>query len=532
MKKILSRRELIKGTATIGAASLLGLSINEAQAIPPHTVPSWDNEADVVIVGFGGAGGNAAVSAHDEGARALIVEKMPSAGGNSAVSGAAMLVPDNVPDAIRYYRALSSGTVDEDFIRVFAEAMVGIPDLLKKLGIEFTVKKALPHFPSLPGSSTISKRIQFNPPGSGKAKFKALFDLVEKRRIRVLFNTSAKALIQIPETKEVVGVKADSAGKEIYIKANKGVVLTCGGYEYSQEMLSYFNIPGLSEFIFPWGNPGNTGDGVKMALGVGADLWHMCCLEWGPFCAKAPSKRFGFAVGGGLEEAAAGNFIFVNKYGKRFMNERKSPVHRKEALEITRLDDKRAEYPNLPSYMIFDETYRLKGPIVATQEYFELFFGGPVGYSMVHKVHEWSQDNNVEIEKEWIIKADTLKNLALKIKTDPQGLEETVRKFKEYASSGNDLEFGRPKATMAPIETPPFYAVEIGLSLINTQGGPKHNKHCQVLDPYDKPIPRLYAAGELGSFFGFLYQGGNNFQEAWAFGRLAGKNAFSETPSK
>jgi succinate dehydrogenase/fumarate reductase flavoprotein subunit len=138
----------------------------------------------------------------------------------------------------------------------------------------------------------------------------------------------------------------------------------------------------------------------------------------------------------------------------------------------------------------------------------------------------------VEIEKGWVIKADTLKDLALKIKVDPQGLEEAIRKFKDYASTGKDLEFERPKGSMAPIETPPFYAVEIGLSLINTQGGPKHNKHCQVLDPYNKPIPRLYAAGELGSFFGFLYQGGNNFQEAWAFGRLAGKNAASETPLK
>jgi succinate dehydrogenase/fumarate reductase flavoprotein subunit len=112
------------------------------------------------------------------------------------------------------------------------------------------------------------------------------------------------------------------------------VVLTCGGYEFSQEMLAYFNIPGLSEFIFPWGNPGNTGDGIRMALGVGADLWHMCCLEWGPFCAKVPSKKFGFAVGAGLEDASIGNFIFVNKYGKRFMNERKSPVHRKGDLEL------------------------------------------------------------------------------------------------------------------------------------------------------------------------------------------------------
>jgi len=72
----------------------------------------------------------------------------------------------------------------------------------------------------------------------------------------------------------------------------------------------------------------------------------------------------------------------------------------------------------------------------------------------------------------------------------------------------------------------------MGLVLVNTQGGPKHNKLCQVLDPDDKPIPRLYAAGELGSFFGFLYQEGSNYPEAWAFGRIAGRQAAAEKPFK
>jgi predicted oxidoreductase len=85
---------------------------------------------------------------------------------------------------------------------------------------------------------------------------------------------------------------------------------------------------------------------------------------------------------------------------------------------------------------------------------------------------------------------------------------------------------------MAPIGALPYYALEMGLVLVNTQGGPKHNKYCQVLDPDDKPIPRLYATGELGSFFGFLYQPGTNYPEAWASGRIAGKQAASEKPFK
>lgn len=83
---------------------------------------------------------------------------------------------------------------------------------------------------------------------------------------------------------------------------------------------------------------------------------------------------------------------------------------------------------------------------------------------------------------------------------------------------------------MAPLETPPYYAVELALTLVNTQGGPKHDKDCRVLDFSDRPIPRLYAAGEVGSFFGFLYQGGTNYPEAWAFGRIAGRKAAAQKP--
>lgn len=151
---------------------------------------------------------------------------------------------------------------------------------------------------------------------------------------------------------------------------------------------------------------------------------------------------------------------------------------------------------------------------------------------MVHKIYLWSDDNLKEIDKGWIVKADTLPELAQKMKVDPKGLEETIGKFNNYRAAGKDTEFSRNAPSVLPLQTPPFYGIELGLSLINTQGGPRHNQHCQVLDYDNKPIPRLYAAGELGSFFGFLYQGGNNFPEAWAFGRIAGKKAAAEKPFK
>jgi len=518
-----NRRTFIKGAvAGIGAIGMAGLSAAEAKTINPQQVPRWDYASDVVVIGYGAAGGNAAIAAHDAGAKVLVLEKMPMAGGNSGVCHGGMVIPDSVSGAIEYYRKLSFDTVDEEMLKGFAEAMVGVPDLLRRFGATLRIGKRTPDFPTL--LKYILPAFRFNP--TGKEGFDFLSGLVEKRGIKIMLKTSAKGLIQIPETGEVVGVKAENEGREIYIKAERGVVLSCGGYENNPEMFGYYNYPGLRDFIFPYGTPGNTGDGLKMASAAGAYLWHTAALQWASFCAKAPSKHFGVAVGARIPwNARAGNFIFINKYGKRFMNEKKSIYHYKGPLDILSFDHERAEYPHVPAYLIFDEVFRQSGPISAKPS-------DPVGYAMVHNIYAWSDDNRAEIEKGWIIKADTIADLTERIKVDRRGLEETIGKFNTYCSSGKDVEFNRSRGSMGPIEAHPYYALELGLVLVNTQGGPKHNKDGQVLDPDNKPIPRLYAAGELGSFFGFLYQVGSNYPEAWAFGRIAGRQAAPEKPFK
>jgi succinate dehydrogenase/fumarate reductase flavoprotein subunit len=503
--------------------------VDIAQWMKGRTIRGGDRETDVLIVGFGAAGANAAIAAHDAGARVLVIEKMGVPGGNSGVCAGAMLIPESIEDAIRYYRALSFGTVDEKMIRAFSEAIMGIPRLLTELGAEFAVRrKDLPYFPSLLNGRV--QRIQFNP--TGLEGFRFLEKLVRGRGIEVLFHTRATALIQDPQTREVIGVKTERrrGGKGRTLMARRAVVLTCGGYEYDQEMLTHFNLPGLRDFIFPWGAPGNTGDGIRMASEAGAALWHMASVEWGGLCARMPSKELGMAIGFGLGRAIPeGGFLFVNRYGKRFMQENKNLIHRKEPLEVLSFDHERAEYRNLPAYMVFDEAYRRKGPIASTLEHFRELWGGPVGYPMIHGIYEWSSDNREEMKKGWVLQADTLEDLAGKIGVDSPGLEETVRNFNHACGEGKDSEFGRAKESLAPLAAPPFYAVELGLTLVNTQGGPKHNEDGQVLDFRNEPVPRLYAAGELGSFFGFLYQGGSNYPEAWAFGKIAGEKAAAET---
>jgi len=495
---------------------------------PRPIFPKWDYETDVLVVGYGAAGANAAIAAHDAGARALIIEKLGFPGGNSGVCAGTMLIPETLEEAVRYYRALSFGTVDEEMIRAFAEEMVGIPRLLTGLGLEFKVQRTEPaNFPSFLTGQV--KRIKVNPTGADGFRF--LQNLVQGRKVEVLMDTPATALIQDPQTRAVIGVKARRKGKEITLLARRGVILACGGYEYNRGMLADFHFPGATDYIFPWGTPGNTGDGIKLAAEAGAALWHMAAIEWGAFCARKPSRKFGTAVGTGLGRAMPeGSFVFVNRYGKRFMPENTSLIHRKAPLEILFFDHERAEYRNLPAFMVFDEAYRRKGPVASRREHFQEMWGGPVGYPSIHKIYEWSTDNQTEIDQGWVFQAGTLADLAKKIGVDAPALEGTVRNFNGACREGRDPQVGRLGKSLAPLETPPYYAVELALTLVNTQGGPKHNKDCQVLDFGDRPIPRLYAAGELGSFFGFLYQGGSNYPEAWAFGQIAGRKAAAETP--
>ncbi|SFG39778.1 FAD binding domain-containing protein [Duganella sp. CF458] len=483
-------------------------------------------EVDVLIVGYGAAGANAAIAAHDAGARVLILEKLSAGGGNSAVCAGAMVVPENLDAAIAYYRALAGGTVGEEMILAFAEAMMGIPDLLSRLGVEYKIEPSIPPtFPSL--ASGRLKQMHISP--TGENGFRLLDRMVRQRNIEILPDTRVQALIQHPETGEVLGARARHRGQDLQLLARQGVVLACGGYGCNPEMLANFNLPGATDYIFPWGSPGNTGDGIVLASEAGAALWHMNALEWGRFCARAPSRQFGTAIGYGLGlTRRAGSYMFVNRRGSRFMAEDGLLSHCKSQLDILRYDHDKARFANLPAFMVFDHAHLANGPIAPTAAMLRKKRGGVVGYALVNRIYDWSADNQAEIAAGWVMQADSLAALADRIGAPAEVLEETVRQFNLGCRERHDHQFGRSASTLASLGAPPYFAVELGLSLVNTQGGPKRNVHGQVLDHRDAVIPRLYAAGELGSFFGFLYQIGSNYPEAWAFGQIAGARAAAE----
>ncbi len=474
----------------------------------------WTHVTDVIVLGYGGAGACTAIAAKDKGAEVIILEKAPFGGGNTACSVGNMKLPSNVEEAVAYYTALSFDTVpDRKFIRTFAEAMVDLPERLRNLGIDLTRRdRNTPTFPTLPGAQCIDHWSA----GLGVSLFKRLSENIDRQNIPVLYETPAKKIIRDPETNRLRGVLAEQQGKALWLKARKGIVLATGGYENNFKMQGDYHFPGLK--LYPFGTPYNTGDGIKMALEVGADQWHFTSTEWLGPALKGPTENFGAAF---AFRRSQGSFVFVNHHGKNFINESLNFSHRKDPLPFSFFDHEEAEYPNSPFYCIFDESFRQGGPLYGLKN-------SKVGYVSWQNLDEWSQDNQVEIEKGWISKGESLKVLAKKLGIDSQGLQETIEQYNKDADSGKANGFGRLPQYMSPIVGPPFFGTELCLSIINTQGGPKHNCLSQALDMNGNPIPRLYTAGELGSFFGHLYQGGSNLPEALAFGLIAGEQAAAE----
>jgi succinate dehydrogenase/fumarate reductase flavoprotein subunit len=534
----ISRRDFVKGAALgagalagVGALASCGPAVTPAPTataaatpqITPTPVPAatatavpekWDYEADVVVVGYGGAGCVAAITAHDAGAKVLLVEKAPEGdhGGNTRVCGQMWFNPTPVDEAIQYFDAMSGAYgVPADMVQVWAEAMGKNADWVASIGGDpQEINIFNPEFPDLPGSQCA--HTYANPVTMQSRLFKLLDANVAQRNIEVLYGSPAKQLVQDCETKEILGVLADQSGNEIAVKASRAVILTCGGFENNQQMIhDYLHW----EYGYPKGTPYNTGDGILMAMAAGADLWHMDNVAGPDWNLKVP--EYDFAFGYSLYPSPP-SWIVVAADSKRYINEKVGTAHGK-----VQLHDVWVELPMyLPQHMIFDEKVRTAGPLYYDTERFS-WYSVVTGY-------RWSDDNMVEINKGWITQADTIRELAQKINRDPDTLEETVNTYNAACAAGKDPEFGTSPENLVALDTAPFYAMQLSPTFTNTQGGPMRNKDAAVLDTDGNPIPRLYSAGELGSIYGNIYNGGGNVGECISFGQIAAKNAVAETP--
>ena len=480
----------------------------------------WDNEADVVIVGYGGAGAAAALTAHDAGAKVLILEKNPEGGGNTKYSGGSIRTYLDLDQAVDFIETVCEGTTERAVVETFVRESSRNPEWMTKMGAEiipavhrsgdrgFPIGLPGAAFPSIRGAEGIGPRVRVK--GARETTGIDLWGVLSRKvagtGIPILYSSPVKQLL-VEKGEGVTGIIAASGDRDVKVRARRGVILACGGFEYDQTMhLNY-----LGQKYFGLCNPGNTGDGVRLAVDIGADLWHMNAVA-ATFGYKFP--EFDFAIRHYVHSAG---FIYVDQRGKRFMNETGTDVHAMWA-PTSYIDMLTLQRTRIPSYVIFDEDTRMRGAVARAD------------HGKVSDVYQWSPDNSAEIRKGWIKAAENITDLAYQINIRPDVLQTTVAQYNLQCVGGYDPELGRPPHTLVPIGRSPYYAIEIWPCLFNTQGGPKRNSRAQVLDVRGNPIKRLYSAGELGSLWYRNYPGGGNVSEALAFGRIAGKNAVGEQP--
>jgi succinate dehydrogenase/fumarate reductase flavoprotein subunit len=479
----------------------------------------WDVEADVVVVGFGAAGVAAAVTAHELGAKVVILEKAPEGqeGGNTRVAGQGYLNTSSVNKAVDYLTALCGPyTVPAAMMNVWAEEMGKNNEWLAGLGGDPQEHQHQPvgiEFPDLPGADCVHK-FHDGPTYGYSYTWKRFESLVKQRPIAILYETPACELIQRDNTKEILGVRAQRAGQSIYVKARKAVVLTCGGFENNQEMIRNY-LPGVP-YCYTSGTPYNEGDGITMAMSVGADLWHMNNYAGPSMALKVPEVRTTFSMQAlHFSKQLPGGMIVVGPDARRFTDEKFKTRHGKIPVNGRWLP---LSTP-CPMFLIFDHTLFSAGPLYDKHP--------SHGWTQIIERYDWSEDNSAELAKGWIKTADSLAALASMVGLDPDTLVATVSRWNRYANEKRDAEFGRT-LMMAPIIDKPFYAIELSPSMLNTQGGPRRNERGQIVRPDGTPIARLYSAGELGSIYSYLYQGTGNIGECLAFGRVSGRNAAGE----
>jgi succinate dehydrogenase/fumarate reductase flavoprotein subunit len=477
-------------------------------------------KADVVVVGFGGAGATAAIEAHDAGASVILLEKAEAGGGTTQESSGNIRIIADHDKAARHYCALTLGTTPFEVMRVFTHGISEIREWIEKLGgvIQPTpadpIKYVFPYiapttsYPNFVGSEGIGGRFAAKSKGDeggGVALWRVLYEAVQRRNIDVIYNARARRLVR--DGGQITGVIATRPDGDLLVEANRGVVLASGGFSYNADMQRQF----IGMEIAAFSPPGrNTGDGIKMAQDVGADLWHMAAAVAG-FGYKVPGYEAAFCAG-----ILSEGFFIVDQKARRYFNEAHVEFH-SGLLSAQVLDSVNGKRYRTPSFLIFDEETRLSGPIATRVKH---------SYNQRFK---WSEDNSEEIRKGWVKVGPSLNELASQFDLPSDKLQATMAKFNADCETGDD-EFGRGQQLMRPLKEPPFYGIPIWPALSNTQGGPRRNEKAQVLDVFGERIPRLYSAGELGSIWGQLYPGAGNVSECIVFGRIAGRNAAQESP--
>jgi succinate dehydrogenase/fumarate reductase flavoprotein subunit len=532
---------------------------------------------DVIVLGTGAAALTAAIRASAGGARVGLFEKADTVGGTSAWSGGMIWIPmnphmaelgieDSRAEVLTYLGSLSHGLIDMDLAAALIDTGPEMVTWLERnTPVQFQIIKDFPDYhPEHPGAK----------PGGGRSMECPLFPYVElgawqhrvtvgpqlsgnimmsetslgrgaprgvdpseleRRKVRdergagqgligpllkgcldrgIEPRTGMRAVELLRDGRRITGVRfetADGPDGSVEVGATRGVVIATGGFEWDPELVRAF-IRG--PLVRSASVPTNTGDGLKMAMRVGAALGNMREGWWVPTIDVPVGGRMAaWQVNG---ERTRPHCIMVNRQGRRFTNEAANYNALGAAFHV--LDVGTFSYVNHPAWMIFDRHYLTRYGLAG-------FKGeGPA--------------------PDWMTQAPTVAALAAAIEVPAGDLEQTVARWNAQSARGQDSDFGRgdsvhdrwwgdpaqgpgPSATLGPLDTPPFYAVQVYSGVLGTKGGPRTDGNGQVVDVDGQPIPGLYAAGNaMASVMGMTYGGaGGTLGPAMVFGYLAGRHA-------
>ena len=499
---------------------------------------SWE----VIVVGCGYAGAVAAIAAHDAGARVLLLEKMPQPGGISICSAGGIRVAAESSAAFAYLSATNAGATPDDVLRALADGMTNVADFVQQLadaeGMVVEHSSAHGNYP-FPGHETfgfvtVEGGAQTDPAidesrirggADGLALFKLLLAAMRRRGLEIKIDTRVTRL-RTDAHGRIVGVTAKHSGIDTIFHASKGVVLACGGFEADDAMQrQYWQGITVRSAAFA----GNTGDGIRMSQAVGADLWHMWHFH-GSYGMRHPNADYPFAIrmkrfpdwqpGAKFPDDVQMPWILLDQDGKRFMNEYDPYMQDTGARPFSMFDPQQQIMPRMPAWLITDEIGRQRHP-----------FGKPT-YHQEGMSFSWSADNLREVELGILQRAEDVESLARIMQVPQKYLESTLDAWNNCCDKQHDDQFARPAGSMMAIRKPPYYVSEVWPLVNNTQGGPVHDSRQRVLNPFGEPLCGLYAAGELGSAFGYLYISGGNIAECFIGGQIAGREAAAQTEAR
>ena len=475
-----------------------GADVEKLKVKESVEVEKKDQEFDteVAIIGGGGAGLAAAVSAHQNGAKVLLVEKMPNVGGNTIISGSAFNAVDpkrqsaqGIEDSVeKHFQQTYEGgdkKGDPELVRVLVENAYPTIEWLESLGMKFTDKVF-----TVLGALWPRSHKPVEPLGTGYVNTFMNYINEHKDDITVLTEVEAKELLVDAEG-AVTGFLAEGKNGKITVNAKNGVIIATGGFGSNVEMRDQYNTiwPKLTN-IKTTNHRGATGDGIIMAEKVNASIVQMENIQLLPMGDPVTGS-----LSGNIEQGVE-NRIFVNAQGNRFVDE--------------------GARRDVMTKALMEQTDSMMWVIVDQHSY-------PTGDT----VNNFNETIDSLVKEGRAYKADTLEDLAKQIGAEPANLVKAVEAFNASVDGAKD-EFGRT-LFMDKLDTAPFYAGKRVPTVHHTMGGIKITPETRVVDQNGEIIKGLFAAGEVtGGIHGANRLGGNALADVHTFGRIAGATAAKE----